>query len=78
MYSPNEQDHRKHLQIVFEILQHHVFFANAKKCALGKTKIDYLGYIVSGRGVEVIEKKIAAVIDWPMPTSVKDLRGFWG
>ncbi|XP_028780228.1 uncharacterized protein LOC114736538 [Neltuma alba] len=78
VYSSSAQQHLEHLQVVLQILQKHSFYANAKKCFLGQTRIDYLGHIVTRNGVEVVPEKIAAIISWPSPSNVKELRGFLG
>ena len=38
----------------------------------------YLGHVVHGKGVQPKEDKIKAILDWPPPTTVKQLRGFLG
>jgi hypothetical protein len=44
----------------------------------GTSEVDYLGHKVSGTCVSMESTKVQAVIDWPTPTSVKQLRGFLG
>ncbi|KAL5759714.1 hypothetical protein ACOSQ2_018552 [Xanthoceras sorbifolium] len=39
---------------------------------------DYLGHIISEKGVAADNKKIQGMIDWPTPKSIKALRGFLG
>nr|GEU49397.1 hypothetical protein [Tanacetum cinerariifolium] len=36
------------------------------------------GHIISNNGVEMDPKKIAAIIDWPVPTNQRQVRGFLG
>ncbi|KAI5328390.1 hypothetical protein L3X38_027787 [Prunus dulcis] len=48
------------------------------KCAFGVSTIEYLGHIVSRQGVSADPSKLNAVVDWPVPTFVKSLRGFLG
>jgi len=68
----------EHLKAVLSTLQRNEFFANIKKCSSGKTKIEYLGHMISGVGVAVDKKKVQAVLNWPIPKTVKALRGFLG
>jgi hypothetical protein len=42
------------------------------------TMIDYLGHIVSGSGVEMDDSKVKEVMEWPLPSNIKQLRGFLG
>ncbi|KAH9299919.1 hypothetical protein KI387_044615, partial [Taxus chinensis] len=41
-------------------------------------KIQYLGHIISGEGIIVNPSKIRAIMDWPVPTTVTEVRNFMG
>ncbi|XP_060170593.1 uncharacterized protein LOC132601530 [Lycium barbarum] len=41
-------------------------------------KVEYLGLFISEEGDSTNPKKIAAVANWPMPSNIKQLRGFLG
>ncbi|KAL0554647.1 hypothetical protein IC582_008573 [Cucumis melo] len=78
VYSKNEDDHVVHLGKVLSSLREHSLHANKKKCSFAQLKVEYLGHIISGKGVEVDPKKIRSIADWPTPTNVRETRGFLG
>lgn len=51
---------------------------NFKKCDFGREKVSYLGNKVSVEGVSAEASKIQAMMDWPTPRNIKELRGFLG
>ena len=78
IYSPNWTMHLEHVKTTFKILRHHKFFIKISKCAFNQQEIEYLGHIVTSQGVKVDQGKIKAMINWPRPTNVSELRGFLG
>jgi hypothetical protein len=78
VYSKSLQDHYGHLQQVFEILHTNQFLLKRSKCEFVQKSLEYLGHIVSQKGVSTEPSKIASVNNWPQPKSVKHLRGFLG
>lgn len=78
VYSIDEKQHYVHLRRVLEILVMHTLYAKASKCSFGKKQVEYLGHIISEEGVGVDPSKIKSVQDWPLPQSIKALRGFLG
>ena len=78
MYSRSYDQHLQHLKSTFEVLRQHTLFAKISKCSFGVQEVEYLGYIISVKGVVANPAKVAAMRDWPVPTSVKQLRGFLG
>ncbi|GAU44596.1 hypothetical protein TSUD_187860 [Trifolium subterraneum] len=78
IYSSTWQDHLKHLDALLTILQDNTLYVKLSKCSFGVLEIEYLGHIVTGQGVSMDKDKINNVINWPVPTNVKQLRGFLG
>ena len=48
------------------------------KCELFKSRVTYLGHIVSKDGMETDAKKIEAIKNWPVPKIVTEVRSFLG
>ena len=48
------------------------------KCKFFQESVEFLGHVVSDRGISCDPKKIEAVVDWPTPTCVKEVRSFLG
>ena len=66
----------QHLEWVLEVLRENKLYGNMHKCGFAKMKVEYLGHIISGKGVEVDPEKIRSIKEWPVPTNVREVRGF--
>jgi hypothetical protein len=60
------------------VLLHQQLYAKEVKCRFGCSEIEYLGHIISADGVRADPKKTASMLQWPVPKSLKSLRGFLG
>jgi hypothetical protein len=78
VYSPTLDIHVAHLREVFLILLDHKLFAKMSKCSFAQNQIEYLGHIISDKGVATDPQKTAAMLNWPVPTTPTELRGFLG
>ncbi|GMJ09298.1 hypothetical protein HRI_004599000 [Hibiscus trionum] len=78
IYSATMSDHCLHLQLVLSLLRSHKLYAMRKKCFFGQSQIDYLGHTISAEGVSTDTSKIEVMQKWPVPNSLKALRGFLG
>lgn len=78
VYSRSWEDHLQHLGTFLGILQKNQLVVKQSKCQFGVTQVEYLGHVISNRGVGVDPIKTQAVLQWPTPTTVKSLRGFLG
>ena len=74
IYSRTKEDHQEHLHTVLKTLVDHRFYAKLKKCDFWMEKVHFLGHVISAKGISVDPGKIAAIVDWPRPTNVIDLR----
>jgi hypothetical protein len=78
VYSSSIKDHLNHLDLVLQCLLTNSFFVKLSKCLFCQESIDYLGHIVSSKGVHADPTKLDAMMKWPPPSNVKQLRGFLG
>lgn len=78
IYNGTWKEHLNYLKDTPEILRTHQLYAKRSKCRFGCREVNYLGHIVSNMGVKADPSKIQSVIDWPLPTTSKSLRGFLG
>lgn len=49
-----------------------------EKCQLFKEKVRYLGHVVTEQGTSPDPDKVRAVMEWPRPKTLRDVRGFLG
>jgi hypothetical protein len=78
VYSATLEEHVQLLQQVFSILEKHQFLIKRSNCSFAKTSVDYLGHVISKKGVATDPSKVIVVQQWPTPSNVKQVRGFLG
>ncbi|KAJ9512039.1 hypothetical protein QJQ45_004614 [Haematococcus lacustris] len=78
IYSRSEAEHLEHLRTVLGLLRQHQLYANLSKCAFFLPSMDFLGHIISADGIHPDPAKIRAMVEWPVPRNLNDLRSFLG
>ena len=76
--SSSLEAHLRHLKQILEILKINQLYAKRSKCTFAEPRVEYLGHIISAEGVAIDPKKTQAVQEWPIPKTIKELRGFLG
>ena len=56
----------------------HKLFLKAKKCYFGYAEIDFVGKVLSEKGLQMSLTKIRSVIDFPKSVIAKQLKSFLG
>jgi hypothetical protein len=59
-------------------LRKHKLYAKLDKCDFYQTEIQYLGHVISTKGIVVDPEKIKAIMEWPVPKDVANIRSFMG
>jgi len=72
------EEHIEHVRLVLELLQRGRWQVNFSKCVFAQQQLRYLGHLISEQGVATDPDKVQAVLHWPTPSSVKELRSFLG
>ena len=78
IYNRSWKDHVQHVGRVLKLLEEKQLYAKTSKCFFGEQEVEYLGHIVSQKGIKVDPNKIKAIKEWKFPTTIKQLRGFLG
>ena len=76
IYSNSLEEHSTHLQLVLQTLQKNQLFLKQSKCSFAQPQLEYLGHIISSKGVATYPNKISAMLHWPTPTTFIELRAF--
>ena len=74
IYNKSWKDHVEHVDKVLQLLEEKQLFAKRSKYFFGVQEVEYLGHIVSHEGVKVDPRKMKAIKEWKIPTSIKHLQ----
>ena len=74
----NPSQHEKHVREVLKALLKAGLYAKLSKCLFSVTRIPFLGFILTDKGVEMEEDRISTILNWPEPESVREVQSFLG
>jgi hypothetical protein len=78
IFSKDADEHLKHLDKVLERLAQFEFKVRLDKCFWGKLELEFLGHLLSGRGIAPSPAKVKVVAEWQRPKNLDELRVFLG
>ena len=78
IYSKTWEEHMQHLEIVSKTLQEQSLYAKISKCEFEMKEILDIGHIFGQDGVKFHMENIMAILEWPSPKNITELRGFIG
>jgi hypothetical protein len=76
--SESKSEHLKVLAQVFERLADYNVKLNKDKCEFLKSKVQYLGHVLSANGVQPVQGKVEALLKAPRPRNVHELKSLLG
>ena len=78
IFSQTKEEHLRHLKYVLDMLQKEKLLMNVKKCFFMQKELVYLGFIISQEGLKMDLEKVEAILNWPTPKNVFEVRIFHG
>ena len=78
VYSPDMETHLEHLRKLFMKLREADLKLKEVKCNFLKKHIQYLGHIISGKGITPMPEKLECIKDMPPPKTPKEVKQFLG
>jgi hypothetical protein len=78
IFTNTSEEHCRITRLVLDRIREHKLYLRPEKCEFEKTKIEYLGIIISHNKVEMDLVKIAGVTDWLTPSNKKEVQSFVG
>ena len=70
--------HHRYVHEIFDILAENDLYIKLEKCAFEQEEIEYLGIIIGKGQLCMDPKKLHAVLNYPMPQNITDIRAFLG
>jgi hypothetical protein len=72
------EKYKTYVHQVLQVLRNTDLRINPKKSIFYSQKVEYLRFKIRLGWIEINDKKVEAVRSWPISTSVKEIRGFFG
>jgi len=73
-----EEGHDELVEEVLRRLEENNLYMKPEKCAWKVQKVNFLGVVMGQGKIEMEEDKVAGVLNWPTPKTVRDVRKFLG
>jgi hypothetical protein len=78
VYGNTEDEYIENLRQVFNRLVKFGVTLNPNKCRFGLEEVEYVGHTINSQGMSFSEEKRGEVLDFPLPTTHKELKSFLG
>ena len=75
------EDEKKHNEIVKEVLRRikkNDLYIKLEKCVWKVKEINFLKLIIETEEIKIQEEKVAGVLEWPRPKTIKKVQKFLG
>jgi len=72
--SYNKAEHIQQVKWVLQVLDQYDLRVKSSKCKLGLSRIEFLGSIIDGQGIEPTKERLNHILKLPLPRTVRALR----
>jgi len=76
IYSKTHEEHAEHLRLVLGVLRERQLYAKLSKCEFWMSEVQFLGHVISTKGIAVDPTKVEVVVKWESPKSATEIRSF--
>ncbi|GFQ81649.1 retrovirus-related Pol polyprotein from transposon opus [Trichonephila clavata] len=76
--SSSEEEHEKHVKLVFDRFQQYGLRINLAKSVMGADQVEYLGYLITSEGSRPLPEKVEVITNYKLPDTIHELRTFLG
>jgi len=73
-----EEGHEELVEEVLKRLEENDLYIKPEKCTWKMQKVNFLGVVMGEGKIEMEGDKVAGVLNWPIPKTVRDVRKFLG
>jgi hypothetical protein len=78
VFSDNLDDHKRHVRMILAKVAETGLTLKALKYEFHTTETEYLGYVISPKGLRMDDEKIRTIREWQEPRNVKGIQSFLG
>ena len=78
IYSNSKEEHTLHVRKVLGRLLKNGLYVKLEKCSFYVVQVGFVGFVVTPQGTRMEEERVAAVKDWPEPTTHREVQVFLG
>jgi len=78
IYTQTEEEHVELVRWALKQLSENSLYVNIDKCIFHVPEVEFVGFQIGTQGVQISQKKVEDILNWPAPRSVKEVQKFIG
>ena len=78
VHAPTEEEHDRRFENVIRVLSSRGVTLNRGKCQFKMSRLEFMGHVLSTRGIGPADVKVKAVVDACEPKNAAEVRSFLG